>query len=1238
VAAWDAANHYVILTENMGTQYGLLTVPDLDNGAAIGNFTATFNLQIGPGSGNAADGFSFNWGTDVPTSAGTLAWEDGAGTGLSINFDTYDNGGGEAPSIDIKVGGTVIRTKGFAKADMVTLPPGHFVPVKIQYTNGLVSVDFNGQSVYASVPAGIAPQSGAIFGLGGRTGGESEATYIDDLSITTAASTAPVVGALRSDAKGFLVNIIDAPDAAVDANTVTATVDGTAVTGSATKSGDTTTYTFTNPGVYAAGSTHNVVLSYKYGAGATPSTVPLSFTVGAYTTIPASDALAAGVIDPTTAKRGFLWRVHQLDVSPTAANSLVRAENQLAGLMGDNVADPAAVGGADAASTAPNPSTSPITFTVSNVINFKDVPGGSGSIPNDVDFPGIPGTTLSDDSFAGEVVTGIEFPTAGVYHLVVNSDDGFRTSFGKNPRSPTNTVLAFFDGGRGPTDSPFDVYVDTPGIYPMRTVYYEGGGGAALEWYSVQLDGTKILLNDTTTDARALKTYQLPASALPPFITGMSPASTALVRPKTIEATLFDAGTAVIDGSVSLKLNGVTVPITATRTGDQTKIVGTPASDLVAGTVYTGEVTYSDTAGAHTTSWTFTAGPLSTTVFTIEAEDFDYSEDGVTGGLHNPQKGTAGLDVDVMPYYGGAYDGLDAVLNVDYFDNDDPANGGVYRNEDSGNPAGLTHVSIYGNDNVAGGAGLDYPGINSSDRGTYQTTVNYSLGWSGGDWFNYTRDFPDNGKGGWWQVFIGSSFGGNTDPGGISATLSLVTDGVGTTTQTTENLGTFTGRGTGGWGNNDLVPMLTASGAPAVVHLQGLQTVRASISSGDYNFIMLSAANPPPPGIDQVPLDSVKRDAVILDWVLKDGGSQVNAATVTVSFNNQDVTSKAVVTKTATGATIHLDLTGTTYAAGEVPWTITFKDNATTNPQTVTGSGKVVINPYPTTGVFVIEAEDFNYSDDNIGPGGKSNPQAGTPDLDVNVMPYLGGAYNDLSAIPEVDFHGNGPQDGNIYRTEVDPNPDPANPDQVNMVSFSNDLNGRYASDRGTYNTTSNYRIGWAGDNWFNYTRTFPANDYQVWAALSYDGRGADQLRGSLDLVTSDPSKPSQTTQQLGTFDAGASGGWGRNELVPMKVNGAITTVHMAGVETVRFNQPSGDFDYLVFVPQNVGPEAPKFGTVTLNANGSITIQWTGTGTLQTATSVTGPWTDVPGATSPFNYAPPAGEQMRFVRIKQSTP
>ncbi len=63
-----------------------------------------------------------------------------------------------------------------------------------------------------------------------------------------------------------------------------------------------------------------------------------------------------------------------------------------------------------------------------------------------------------------------------------------------------------------------------------------------------------------------------------------------------------------------------------------------------------------------------------------------------------------------------------------------------------------------------------------------------------------------------------------------------------------------------------------------------------------------------------------------------------------------------------------------------------------------------------------------------------------------------------------------------------------------------------------------------------------------------------------------------------------------------------------------------------------VAVEGAKFTKISLAA-GNVTIEWTGGGTLQRADAVTGPWTDVAGATSP-STVPPTGTGA-FYRIKQ---
>jgi hypothetical protein len=60
-------------------------------------------------------------------------------------------------------------------------------------------------------------------------------------------------------------------------------------------------------------------------------------------------------------------------------------------------------------------------------------------------------------------------------------------------------------------------------------------------------------------------------------------------------------------------------------------------------------------------------------------------------------------------------------------------------------------------------------------------------------------------------------------------------------------------------------------------------------------------------------------------------------------------------------------------------------------------------------------------------------------------------------------------------------------------------------------------------------------------------------------------------------------------------------------------------------------PSELEFTKIQLNADKTVTIEWTGRGTLQSAASVTGPWTDVQGAVSPYKTA---ADGTKFFRLK----
>src|SRR5215510_13825368 len=85
----------------------------------------------------------------------------------------------------------------------------------------------------------------------------------------------------------------------------------------------------------------------------------------AQTTVPSTFVLPSSAGDAS--KPGFVWRIHQVPTYVRPYNS--RAEDELAGLLGNNIADPNAQGVALASAAPANPATVPIYFEIPSVIN-----------------------------------------------------------------------------------------------------------------------------------------------------------------------------------------------------------------------------------------------------------------------------------------------------------------------------------------------------------------------------------------------------------------------------------------------------------------------------------------------------------------------------------------------------------------------------------------------------------------------------------------------------------------------------------------------------------------------------------------------------------------------------------------------------------------------------------------------------------------------------------------------------
>ena len=204
-------NGELILTypDNAEASYAILD--DLDSGFQIDGFTATFQLQFGPGTATPADGFGFAFGPDVANA--TAIQEEGVGGGqtsggVAVTWDTYNNGAAAngLPTDPVAIeawSGSFDASSGYInivqvpfKNSVLVDSQTHDVMIQLK-PNGTLSVVWNGIVICTNrAVVGWAPSNGQ-FGFGARTGGLNELCLIKNLVITThlapATPTAPAI-------------------------------------------------------------------------------------------------------------------------------------------------------------------------------------------------------------------------------------------------------------------------------------------------------------------------------------------------------------------------------------------------------------------------------------------------------------------------------------------------------------------------------------------------------------------------------------------------------------------------------------------------------------------------------------------------------------------------------------------------------------------------------------------------------------------------------------------------------------------------------------------------------------------------------------------------------------------------------------------------------------------------------------------------------------------------------------
>lgn len=322
---------------------------------------------------------------------------------------------------------------------------------------------------------------------------------------------------------------------------------------------------------------------------------------------------ASAKVTADKTKPGFLWRVFQNNADQV--NSTAKTEAALGGTLSKdgsllpNQADPSAQGPAAGPGTKLGTADNAlIEFVIPEVINFSQAEGeGNGNFTPDLQMPGVPGTEGGADGIAAEIITYLDLP-AGVITMGVNSDDGFRTQAGTLGDAFRAVNLGEFSGGRGASDTTFTFAVTEAGVYPFRTTWEEGGGGANVEWFTVKADGTKVLVNDAANGG--VKAYRAAnVGPKPPTVVsvvpGPAPRQLNGVSPNVVVVLADGDTTTITDSSISFKVDGIAVT-DIKRSGKQVTLTYTPTGIQFPDESHTAELSFAGSGGfTRTEKWTF---------------------------------------------------------------------------------------------------------------------------------------------------------------------------------------------------------------------------------------------------------------------------------------------------------------------------------------------------------------------------------------------------------------------------------------------------------------------------------------------------------------------------------------------------------------------------------------------------------------------------------------------------------
>jgi hypothetical protein len=598
-------------------------------------------------------------------------------------------------------------------------------------------------------------------------------------------------------------------------------------------------------------------------------------------------------------------------------------------------------------------------------------------------------------------------------------------------------------------------------------------------------------------------------ASCPVVVSGLTPDGLALMQgTSTLSFTASSANT-INTSAIKVALNGADISSSLVFGGTPTAVTvsynGLPVNPTLVNNANLNGVTLgirvADASGIIASNL-YTYDAFSPNNFTWEVEDYNYSTNAPFSGggnfIDNPRYA---FESAADTYFQKASEILD-----DYDDNGNT--GGPLRVYRSSLDAVETEFSVGTGNNGGTSVGelMRQKVLNALalDPTIRDVNVGFFDGGTGADlpnWMNYTRTYPT----GPFNVYSRVASGGGT----LSSTLALVTSGVGTTTQTTTNVGTFTFPNTGGWQSYSWVPLRDTSGNLVRLDLAGLATLRLTAGSaggGNNNFLMVVPANTNLPIISGVypnGTNMFQPSSTLSFTASSPAGFSISTNNIRVQLTVASITRNFTTNITATNG---LSISGN--ASNRIV-SLALQTNASyaavISVTDAVGSPAVQTLNFDTYRASLLwEAEDYDYNGGlTYDPLVSSNQYAnavGSPDID----------YHDVSAT--TGTHAYRPSD--IAGTEVNGD----NPPRLQYIGTG----------------FIDYDVGWYDNgDWNNYTRTIPSGQWNVIMRAANGTTGGGSV--ALSQVTAGLGTSNQTTASLGTFSIPATGGWQTYTWVPLR-------------------------------------------------------------------------------------------------------